>query len=167
MDTSITDIINEAIRKQLPTEVGTALAARLKEADEADKRVVFLVATLKEKDDELGKLHRFWNIEGALNERASELANREKTFAKAETKLALDIAVLDATKKLQNEMVENNQKVVMAVFGNSRFKYQVSEQGNTPVAVHSGNGFSSVNSAHHSNQTTIEGEGDMPAGVPK
>ena len=150
MDTSITDIINEAIRKQLPAEVGTALAARLKEADETDQQVVFLLAKLKERDEEVGKLHRFWSIEGTLNERASELTKREHTLAKAETKQALDMAVLDATKKLQNEMVENNQKVVMAVFGNSRFKYQVSEQGSTPVAVQCGNGVTSVNSAHHS-----------------
>lgn len=137
--TTIEASIKDAIAKHLPTQVGTALQARLAQADADASRVRTLeqeLAVVKKSDaaraDELGTLRR--DI-AALQAAAKAVADREVAVLKREQAIDLREAKADLRAEYSAKLVEANERVVLAVFANNRLKY--TEQGNIypPVVV--------------------------------
>lgn len=118
------DEIRDIINKHLPAQVGDALKQRLIEVDQTSERLkhaLVAIESLKaDRENLIGRVAA-----------ADKILAREKALVEGEASLAQSFAsheVLVAVQRVREEMtqkmLDNNQAVVMAVFANSRYKYQ-------------------------------------------
>lgn len=129
---NITDDINKLIAQQLPAAVGDVLKQRLAlcdklEAGEAAR--VTQITNLINKNAELVANEEATKKRAFANEQASILLDKRETAVTArELKVELNEFKVTAA----NEKADAVQAVVLAVFANNRYKYQVEEFGSLP-----------------------------------
>lgn len=145
---SLLDELNEAVRKNLPSHLSDELKKAL------DERAS-LQSALKDQKTEnewcKSKIGDLESRERKIAEGNAVFAKLEKTQSDVDAKL-LRAEIFELKASNAEQRVKDAKDIVLAVFGNSKFKY--SESGYAPVGVPVG-GF--VNSG--STNKTIETEG--------
>lgn len=109
--------IQDAINKNLPTQVGEALKKRLEEADKNDRLIVEYKAEETRLRAEVSRLKN-------LDDIAKTFATRESALVKAERVLEIAQAVSKVRDEVTGNRLADLKEVVLAVFANSKFKYK-------------------------------------------
>jgi len=165
LTTEIQDIIN----KSLPAQVGDLLKQRLIAADQTEERLRGAVNSIESLRAENARLTKE-NLEARdILKREGELRGGEAQLAAAQTKLALDQAVLAVRAEMTKEMQIQNLEVVKAVFQNNVFKYtrNLQEGHAFPVPPSPGNQFPCPQTAVTQTTEHVDGEGSPAAMGPR
>ncbi len=144
--------IQDAIRSTLPTQIGEELQKVLKEAEENKKALYY------EKHEHNGTKQKLQELERRVVSQ-TEIEKRVQSVIDRETKVTLreHAAELNEYKvTAATQRVADLKEVTLAVFANSKFKYERSSSGNAPVATNPGQG---VSSGYTSEQITETREG--------
>ena len=154
---AINDDIKAAIDKNLSMEVGKALKERLELVEILEGRLRASAKLAEERTQLI-------ETQTAQLARAGDLVEKAKALQlkDAEVTAKLLRADLIALKEEHaKERVAEMRGLVLAVFANNQFKYQVNDNGYMPV---SGTMGSSMQQASHSRTITATGEGAPPPG---
>ena len=115
--------IQDAINKNLPTQVGEALKKRLEQADQMERTLVTKSETINSLEATVKRLKDY-------EETSKNFAQRELVVAKAEREIEVSKAVMKETQCMTSRMLDMNKEIVLAVFANSKYKYTEKETKN-------------------------------------
>jgi hypothetical protein len=143
--------LKDLIAKNLPSQVGDALKKRLAEAD-------FFEKELKEYKESLAEARSRIIVLEKESAKCLQVIAREGALTANEIDFAKREAVLKAREELINSMLDRNEKVVLAVFGNNRFKYVESDAHTVNVPVPPGGNWPQHTTITNTNTRLVDGE---------
>lgn len=158
--------IKEAISRQLPAEIGKVLAQRLEEVNDLERRNIALDKMAKEQAETLTRYRKMDRNEEAIEKLSAISKAKADDLDKRERALEIREAVSKAVAEAEQRAAAGYREVVLAVFANSRFKYERTTAEQIPLVVPAGNGGGGyIQNGTKSESLRIEGEGAPPAGA--
>ena len=156
--TALTAQLDAAVRQHLPEKVGKLLRERLDQLEALEAQI----ATQAKR---IGLLDIKAKAAENIARREEDVARREEDVAAVEAELAerqQDVAIKEAVCETREKTYGDMKEITLAVFANSKFKYDYAESGMAPVRDTAGY----ISQESTSRGGTVEGEGAPPAKCP-